>query len=147
MCLGVLTHLLLSFVHFCTNTHCHNETFPFCERYTIFHKSMTWRQVIAHQPKLQGGFIQFHDVTWELGIILVSNCTLYSLIWSSFPTSGISQLKTEQEPGLTLLELSGEVQSCIYHLCRCHPQVINCISCQWRTLKDTVEIKKNKAAS
>lgn len=54
---------------------------------------------------------------------------------------------TEQEQGFTLLELSGEVQSCIYHLRRCHPQLINCISCQWRTLKVTAEIKKNKTTS
>lgn len=54
---------------------------------------------------------------------------------------------TEQGRGFTLLELSGEVQSCIYHLRRCHPQLINCISCQWRTLKVTAEIKKNKTTS
>lgn len=54
---------------------------------------------------------------------------------------------TEPKQGFTLLELSGEVQSCIYHLSLCHPQLINCISCQWRTLKVTVEIKKNKTNS
>lgn len=54
---------------------------------------------------------------------------------------------TEQQQGFMLLELSGEVQSCIYHLRWCHPQLINCISCQWRTLKVTAEIKKNKTTS
>lgn len=54
---------------------------------------------------------------------------------------------TEQEQGFMLLELSGEVQCCIYHLYWCHPQLINCISCQWRTLKVTAEIKKNKITS
>lgn len=77
------------------------------------------------------------------------NRTLQSIIWSTSPTSGMSLLVenggTEQQRGLfMLLELSGEVQSCIYHLCWCHPQLINCISCQWRTLKVTAEIKKNK---
>lgn len=92
-----------------------------------------------------------HLRTWRSHRGTQTHTSKYHFIWSTSPTSGISLLVekrgAEQEQGFTLLELSGEVQSCIYHLRRCHPQLINGISCQRRTLKVTAEIKKNKTTS
>lgn len=92
-----------------------------------------------------------HLRTWRSHRGTQAHTSKYRFIWSASLTSGISLLVIntgrELKQGFILLELSGEVQSCIYHLCLCHPHLINCVSCQWRTMKVATEIKKNKPAS
>lgn len=108
----------------------------------IFFTAMTWCLYLI--PRCH--FRDLAKSLWDSSAYFKVSFYLINLAYfRNFPAGWI--WGTEQEQAFMLLELSGEVQSCIYHLCRCHPQLINCISCQWRTLKVTTEIKKNKTTS